>query len=331
MKHRTLEKGRRFRCCMVLAAAMIAAACGGAGGQTADAGTDGGLFNMPEPEDLLDPAVYDCRAEASPPDKTSPVLLNCFYDPQCTDWIVVAHRASSFFAPENTLSAIRSAVALGVDMVELDTRLTADGVVVLMHDDDVDRTTDATGPVDAYTLAELQSLTLSVDPDVPGDYSCERVPTFAEALALCRGRINIMVDIKEGPAEAALEVEAAGMLDQAILLDGQSGLADARSAVPGVRVMIRPHEAAEVTPFFQAFAPPPDVVHIDTGFDEPAVIAEIHGLSAKALIDTWVIDAEAVVLGDVSGYVDNHQAGIQLQQSEFPFFVLQAAGRLEIP
>jgi glycerophosphoryl diester phosphodiesterase len=71
---------------------------------------------------------------------------------------VGAHRGDPESAPENTLSAFDAAVALGVDYVETDVLRTADGVLVLLHDDDLDRTTNGSGPVAQATSEEVLSL-----------------------------------------------------------------------------------------------------------------------------------------------------------------------------
>ena len=75
---------------------------------------------------------------------------------------MAGHRIATPFAPENSLSALRAAILLGVDVVETDVRLTADGVVVLIHDGSVERTLEGSGDVDQLTLAELQSLPMKV-------------------------------------------------------------------------------------------------------------------------------------------------------------------------
>lgn len=72
--------------------------------------------------------------------------------------LAMAHRGGEGLWPPNTLYAFQNAVQLGVDVLELDIHSTADGVLVVMHDDTVDGTTDGRGPLHAYNLAELQSL-----------------------------------------------------------------------------------------------------------------------------------------------------------------------------
>lgn len=308
------------------------AACGDGGTPVPDAGpADAG--GLPAAADLLPPEVYDCRAAAAPPARTSTLPLGCYLDPGCPDLVVVAHRGSTFFAPENTLSAVRSAIALGVDLVEVDVRSTVDGVLVLMHDAEVDRTTDGSGAVSDLTLAELQALTLVTPETAPAaaDLSCERVPTFADLLELCRGRIDVMVDAKASPPAMAEAIAAAGMIDQAILLDDASNLEAARAAVPGVRIMVRPQAVEEIAPLVAAFDPPPDVVHIDPGFDGPDTYAAIRGLGARSLMDLFLEDVTAVVVGDWTGYAEHHADGLDIGQCEYPFFALYSLGRASPP
>jgi glycerophosphoryl diester phosphodiesterase len=82
--------------------------------------------------------------------------MNVLIDPAAHP--VIAHRGDSAHAPENTFAAFDQAVALGADALELDVRLTRDGVPVVIHDETVDRTTDGQGQVDSHTLTELQRL-----------------------------------------------------------------------------------------------------------------------------------------------------------------------------
>ena len=71
---------------------------------------------------------------------------------------VIGHRGNRAHAPENTVESLREAVALGVDAVEFDLRVSRDGVLVVMHDETLGRTTDGSGPVALRTVAELKRL-----------------------------------------------------------------------------------------------------------------------------------------------------------------------------
>ncbi|MEM4791078.1 MAG: glycerophosphodiester phosphodiesterase family protein, partial [Thermofilum sp.] len=73
-------------------------------------------------------------------------------------FFVVAHRGASGHEPENTLRAVRRAIEIGADVVEVDVRVSKDGALVVIHDDTVDRTTSGRGKVRDMTAAELRSL-----------------------------------------------------------------------------------------------------------------------------------------------------------------------------
>jgi glycerophosphoryl diester phosphodiesterase len=73
-------------------------------------------------------------------------------------FLVIAHRGGPSLGPESTLYTFRKAVKLGVDVLEMDVRSTRDGQLVILHDDTVSRTTNATGPVQNYTLVDLKKL-----------------------------------------------------------------------------------------------------------------------------------------------------------------------------
>jgi len=91
---------------------------------------------------------------------------------------IVAHRGDSGTYPENTCLAFRKAVELGVEMVEFDVIPSADGEVMIIHDQTVDRTTDGTGCVMEMTCAELRKLDAGVIRNMPGN----GIPTLAEAI-----------------------------------------------------------------------------------------------------------------------------------------------------
>ncbi|MEE8270801.1 MAG: glycerophosphodiester phosphodiesterase [Alphaproteobacteria bacterium] len=126
---------------------------------------------------------------------------------------VIGHRGAAARAPENTLAGLRTAAALGAGMVEFDTKLTGDGVPILLHDSLVDRTTDGSGPVRDMGLAAVRALDAGAwfGPGFAG----EPVPTLAQALSLAL-RLGLAVNIEIKPcdgrevetAEAALAVAA---------------------------------------------------------------------------------------------------------------------------
>jgi len=94
---------------------------------------------------------------------------------------VAAHRGGAALWPENSLLAFRSALALGVDALELDLHLTADGEVVVLHDPTLERTSSGRGAVRDARLADLASVRLKTP---EGAATVERVPTLAQVLDL---------------------------------------------------------------------------------------------------------------------------------------------------
>lgn len=148
--------------------------------------------------------------------------------------LVIAHRGYSTVAPENTLAAFEAALHAGADLLELDVHLDADGVPVVLHDDRLDRTTDATGPVEHRTSATLRAA------DAGGwfspAYAGQQVPTLQE-----------VVDVVARFPQAGLLVEFKGVWGTAALTGAvaslrTSGVADrsivqsfVRSTVSGLR------------------------------------------------------------------------------------------------
>ena len=92
---------------------------------------------------------------------SKPVDDHPFFDSQ--GMLVIAHRGGRGLWPENTLYAFERAAELGVDVLEMDIHSTADGVLVTMHDDTVDRTTDGSGPIQGFTIEELKELDAGYD------------------------------------------------------------------------------------------------------------------------------------------------------------------------
>jgi glycerophosphoryl diester phosphodiesterase len=124
--------------------------------------------------------------------------------------VVVAHRGASTTNPENTLSSFMAALALGAPVVELDVRLSADGVPVVIHDPDVSRTTNGAGWVHELTLEELRR------PNAGTADRPERIPAFREVLDAVSGRGGVAVEIKNIPGEPAYDDQDEGIVEAAL-------------------------------------------------------------------------------------------------------------------
>jgi len=130
---------------------------------------------------------------------------------------VIAHRGFSARAPENTLTAIRQAIEVGADMVEVDVTMTADGHVVCLHDETLDRTTDGQGLPTDLTLEAIQKLDAG-SWFAPG-YAGERIPTLTEVFETVKDRILINVEIKPEAVEHDVVPKVAAIIVEHEMLD----------------------------------------------------------------------------------------------------------------
>ncbi|PCE64409.1 glycerophosphodiester phosphodiesterase family protein [Sediminicola luteus] len=176
--------------------------------------------------------------------------------------LVAAHRAAHEYHPENSLAAIQEAIRLGADIVELDIRATSDGVLVMMHDKSLDRTTTGSGLVAEHSWAQLQQLRLTHK----GRPTQEKIPTFAQALNAARDSILIDVDFKlEGmPAilEAAKEIVGLEMESQVLffLYERKEALA-LHQMYPAIKIMPRVYTRRQARRLMRTF--PQTILHID--------------------------------------------------------------------
>lgn len=116
---------------------------------------------------------------------------------------LIAHRGVRSVAPENTLAAIEAAIAMGLDYAEVDVRSTLDGHLVLLHDPEVDRTTNGSGLVVDQSLEMLRQLDAGswYDPRFAGT----RIPTLDEALQVAGDRITLILDWKDASPRLLLD------------------------------------------------------------------------------------------------------------------------------
>ncbi|HEY9117031.1 MAG TPA: glycerophosphodiester phosphodiesterase family protein [Roseivirga sp.] len=104
---------------------------------------------------------------------------------------VVAHRGDWKNAPENSFMGLKNCIDMGVDMIEIDLAMTKDSVLVLMHDETLDRTTNGKGPIREWTLDALQALNLTLS---DGTLTSEKIPTFEDFLLQSKGKIEVFID-----------------------------------------------------------------------------------------------------------------------------------------
>lgn len=196
------------------------------------------------------------------------------------------HRGNPAELPENTLASFRSALELGVDLVECDVHLSSDGRLVVIHDHTVDRTTNGRGPVRDLTGAELAAL------DAGGG---ERVPFLEEVLDLAAGRAHVAVELKQAPLPyPGLEEALLGLLREAEMV-GQCAVIS--FSHPSAK-LVKELEPGLVTGILDVGRPVDPVAMLEaagadifashwTGCD-PAMAEAIH--DAGRSVALWVVD-----------------------------------------
>jgi len=157
---------------------------------------------------------------------------------------VFGHRGAAGVAPENTLPSFALAAALGADYLELDVHATADGEVVVLHDPEVDRTTDGSGPVAALTWSQVAALDAGHHfthdgHSFPYRGQGVRIPRLAEVLeAFPNHRLNIEIKQADPPIVAAVldVLQRAASLDRVLLAAEHDDIMRAIRRAAGERV-----------------------------------------------------------------------------------------------
>ena len=279
------------------------------------------------------PSTWDCNAPKTP-ERVTKIAPSCATDRSCTQKLVSGHRGVGgelgVLAPENTLSAVRAAIAVGADFIETDPRPTKDGVLVNLHDPDVDRTTDGSGDVADMTLVEAQAL--KIDPrSLAGDYSCERIPTFTEVLTEARGRVHVLVDANKTDrvdllVQAVLDT---GTLEWAIFdTDDVGKIQQALTLEPKLHTMIRVSDETQLDQELQTFvAHPPVIVELNGSANLSAMVPAVHAAGHRALGDVFGTDVAAKFENDPALYGPIFETGLDIAQSDRPELVLEHLGR----
>ena len=152
--------------------------------------------------------------------------------------VVIAHRGDHTIAPEISLMAIHNAINDGADYVELDIRTTKDGKLVLMHDGTVDRMTNGKGNINELSFDTIRALKLFNKRITNSDTL--QVPTFEEALQLCKNKINIYLDFKAANVPQVHEaIIKANMQNQMVVyINAPNQYTDWRKYVPTMPLIL---------------------------------------------------------------------------------------------
>jgi glycerophosphoryl diester phosphodiesterase len=212
--------------------------------------------------------------------------------------LAVAHRGAPHVHRENTIPAIVSAVHHGADMVEVDLERTSDGVLVLLHDADLNRLWQHDVKVAELSLAELRELTAS------DDY---RIPTFAETLAISAATgVSLMLDMTE-PEFARQSVEEVlaepGALDRMLFVGGAAAMRAVRESSEDARIGLtldRPWPAHAPDEPIESIRP--QYLNPDCRLLDPLAVAAMH--EAGYLVSTWTVDSPSHMVHLLDAGVD---------------------------
>lgn len=209
-------------------------------------------------------------------------VLAAFKDGKSGYVMVAAHRASHKMYVENSIPAIKHAIEIGVDVIEVDVKVTKDSVVVLNHDGKIDRTTNGTGDPEKYTWAELQKFRLEM-PD--GKLTNEKLATFEEALLIAKRKALIDIDIKTSNLKPVVDViKKTGTQNQVFFFDNDyDALKEVLTMLPEAILMPRAYSYEMADSALRVFAP--EVVHIDESFYTPELTKLIRQKDARIWIN----------------------------------------------
>jgi glycerophosphoryl diester phosphodiesterase len=206
---------------------------------------------------------------------------------------ITAHRAGSARAPENTLAALRNAIAEGADVVEIDAQEAADGKVVLLHDTDLRRVAGVARFVWEMRSDELQLL--DVGSWFAPQFAGERIPTLRELAEASRGRVRLNVEIKNNghgedlAARVVAVLRQTGVADQAAISSLDLGLLrQVRRVAPEIKLGL-----ILATGIGNLRAVDVDFIAIARRLATPAVIRQLAANGRE--VHVWTLDDDATM------------------------------------
>jgi len=195
---------------------------------------------------------------------------------------IVCHRGANKIAPENTLAAARICLDQRFQYVELDVRTTSDGELVVIHDPDLERTTNGKGAVADHSLAQIR--TLDAGSWFRQGASGHKVPTLFEFLQLASGRSGIYVEVKQADARAIVDViNSCDMLDQCFFWSADIAvLVGLRQIHPEITLMAPRWVFSSVTIAAKVYGA--QIVEFDVEQDDLSEISQCRALGVRSMI-----------------------------------------------
>jgi glycerophosphoryl diester phosphodiesterase len=213
--------------------------------------------------------------------RSAETIRRTFLDASSSTVLVASHRATHNVYPENSLEAIEESIRIGVDIIEIDVKVSKDGIPFLMHDRTLDRTTTGKGDPEELTWEALQTLFI-VD---KGRQTALKIPTLKEALKLAEGKILVDLDLKTDRIEKVIDVvNQTGTKEIVFFFDSDYAvLSRVQAADKDFMIMPRAHSQPQADSAITLFDPP--VVHIDFSFYNPESVQLIRSSAARVWIN----------------------------------------------
>lgn len=229
--------------------------------------------------------------------------------------MISAHRGAHLKYPENSLAAIRGAIEIGVDFAEIDVRFTKDKHLVLMHDKNINRTTNGKGPVSDFTFEEIRKFKLRQNDSL----TKEIIPTLEEALSVAKGKIILDLDIKQDECIDSIMalVIRKGAEKNCLFFVYEPMLAEmikAKSA--SFQLLVRTESAQAVDTLFSVVRP--EVVHIDPSHYTEAVVHILKNGKCRVWINALGEVDKKAVSGDLTAYDELLKNGANIIQTDQP-------------
>ncbi|MCY8166964.1 glycerophosphodiester phosphodiesterase family protein [Bacillus spizizenii] len=241
---------------------------------------------------------------------------------------IIAHRGASGYAPENTMAAFEKALQMKADYIELDVQMSKDGELVIIHDTTVNRTTDIDSElpvaVKNLTLAELRKL--DAGSFFAPQFAGERIPTFEEVLDRYKGKIGMLIELKEPARYPGIEEKVSAALKERRMDKPKNGKIIVQSfdfnsvykihqLLPSMSTGVLTSKAADLTDAklkeFSGYAK-----YVNTNLKnvtaDPTLVPRIHALGMK--ITPWTVRSR----DEVSPLL---KAGVDGIVTDFPDYV----------
>ena len=232
--------------------------------------------------------------------------------------LVSAHRGGPTPGfPENAIETFENALNFAPALIEMDVRATADGVLVLLHDETLDRTTTGTGRIDATTFREARRVRLLADDSTLTSY---RIPTLDEALAWAQGRGILVLDIKpdvdpEAVVRAVRRMDAGGRV--VVITYSLDDVRTYRRLAPELVLSVSADTPAEARAVLAEAGAERTVAFVGVGRADPATVAVFHEAGVRVQAGAFgAIDTAAQAPGGWAAYAPLLQAGVDVIASD---------------